>query len=148
MRAIVQRAAEATVTVDGEITGSIGRGLCVFVGVTHSDQQATAVRLAGRLAKLRIFPDEEGKMNRSVQDIEGEILAISQFTLYGDTRKGNRPGYSDAARPDQAEPLIDLVVETLRSDWQVPVQTGRFGADMAVSLINDGPITLSLDIDA
>lgn len=146
MRAIVQRAAEASVTVDGEIIGSIGRGLCVFVGVTHSDHSDVAVRLAGRLAKLRVFPDEDGKMNRSVQDIAGEILAISQFTLYGDTRKGNRPGYSDAARPDHAEPLIDLVVETLRSQWQLPVQTGRFGAEMAVGLVNDGPITLSLEV--
>ena len=108
MRALVQRVTEAEVTVEGEGVGSIGSGLCVFVGVTHDDTEAVAKKMAKRLAKLRIFTDDGGKMNLSVVDIGGEVLVISQFTLYGDTRRGNRPGYSDAARPEVAEPLISV----------------------------------------
>ncbi|MCP3989395.1 MAG: D-tyrosyl-tRNA(Tyr) deacylase [Actinomycetia bacterium] len=147
MRAVVQRVAEAEVTVEGERVGSIGAGLCVLVGVTHSDTEATSVKLATRLAKLRIFADDDDKMNRSVLDIGGQVLVISQFTLYGDTRKGNRPGYSDAAAPEMAEPLIIGVVDELRS-LGIEVETGRFGANMDVRLVNQGPVTLQLDIPA
>ncbi|MCP4226545.1 MAG: D-tyrosyl-tRNA(Tyr) deacylase [Actinomycetia bacterium] len=147
MRAVVQRVAEAEVTVEGERVGSIGAGLCVLVGVTHGDTEATSVKLATRLAKLRIFADDDDKMNRSVLDIGGQVLVISQFTLYGDTRKGNRPGYSDAAAPEVAEPLIIGVVDELRS-LGIEVETGRFGANMDVRLVNQGPVTLQLDIPA
>lgn len=147
MRALVQRVSEASVTVDDEVVGSIGPGLCVLVGVTHGDGPPQAVKLADRLAKLRIFNDDEGKMNRSVLDVGGEVLVISQFTLYGDTRRGNRPGYTDAAPPALAEPLVELVAEELRGRL-LPVATGRFGADMDVRLLNQGPVTLTLDVDA
>ncbi len=147
MRAVVQRVSEAEVTVEGERVGSIGAGLCVLVGVTHDDTRATAVRLATRLAKLRIFADDNDKMNRSVLDIGGQILVISQFTLYGDTRRGNRPGYTEAAHPEMAEPLIVAVVDELRS-LGIGVETGRFGANMDVRLLNQGPVTLQLDIPA
>ncbi|MEM8922452.1 MAG: D-aminoacyl-tRNA deacylase [Actinomycetota bacterium] len=145
MRALVQRVTEASVTVDDELVGSIGAGLCVFVGVTHTDTEADARKLAGKLAKLRIFTDDEGKMNRSVLDTGGAALVVSQFTLYGDTSSGNRPGYSDAARPEQAEPLIQLVVDELAA-LGVEVATGRFRADMDVRLLNQGPVTLLLDL--
>ncbi len=145
MRAVVQRVSRASVTVESEVTGAIGPGLCVLVGVTHSDDEALARKLAERLWKLRIFADDEGKMNRSVADIGGSVLIISQFTLYGDARKGNRPSYGDAARPEQAEPLIELLVEQLRS-LGAEVATGRFGADMKVDLVNDGPVTISLEL--
>jgi D-tyrosyl-tRNA(Tyr) deacylase len=147
MRAVVQRVSEAEVTVEGERVGSIGLGLCVLVGVTHDDTPATAAKLASRLAKLRIFADEEAKMNRSVLDVGGQVLVISQFTLYGDTRRGNRPGYTDAARPEVAEPLVVAVVDGLRS-FGIEVETGRFGAMMDVRLTNHGPVTLQLDISA
>jgi D-tyrosyl-tRNA(Tyr) deacylase len=145
MRAVVQRVNEASVTVEGEIVGSIGAGLCVFVGVTHGDTPAEAEKLADRLAKLRIFADQAGKMNRSVIDVGGAALVVSQFTLYGDTRKGNRPGYTGAARPDQAEPLVELVAAGLGARG-IEVATGRFGADMDVRLLNQGPVTLILDV--
>ncbi len=146
MRAVVQRVSRASVTVDDEVVGAIGAGLCVLVGVTHGDSEAIARKLAERLWKLRIFADDEDKMNLSVADIGGSILIISQFTLYADTRKGNRPSYVDAARPEAAEPLIETVVEHLRS-LGAPVETGRFRADMAVDLVNDGPVTVSLELD-
>lgn len=148
MRAVVQRVTEASVTVGGEVVGSIAAGICVLVGVTHSDGPAEAEKLAARLAKLRIFADEDAKMNLSVRDIGGQVLLISQFTLYADTRKGNRPGYSDAADPELARPLIDAVVAELRNEWGLHVETGVFGADMAVSIANQGPVTLTLDITA
>lgn len=145
MRALVQRVTEAEVTVDERSVGSIGAGLCVLVGVTHDDSPEIAVRLANRLAKLRIFGDDEGKMNRSVLDIGGEILVISQFTLYADATRGNRPGYSDAARPEHAEPLVDQVAAELRAIG-VGVATGEFGASMDVRLTNQGPVTIQLEI--
>lgn len=145
MRAVVQRVSRAEVRVDGDVVGSVGPGLCVLVGVTHEDTSAAARKLAERLWKLRIFTDDADKMNLSVADIGGEILVISQFTLYADTVKGNRPSYVAAARPETAAPLVDEVVEHLRS-LGAPVATGRFGADMAVELINDGPVTISLEI--
>ena len=146
MRALVQRVTQAEVTVEGARVGSIGPGLCVFVGVTHDDTEAIAVKLAARLSKLRIFADAEGKMNLSVVDIGGAVLVVSQFTLYADTRRGNRPGYSAAARPEGAEPLISVVCDRLQSQG-ITVATGRFGADMDVRLLNQGPVTLHLEVD-
>ena len=144
MRALVQRAAWAKVTVDGEITGEIGPGLCVFVGVTHSDSEATADKLAGRLWTLRVFDDEGGFMNRPVSEAGGEVLVISQFTLYGDTRRGRRPSWAAAARPEQAEPLVARLVESLQG-LGATVATGRFAAHMHVELLNDGPVTVALE---
>jgi len=145
MRALVQRVVEARVRVDGEVVGEIEQGVLVFVGVTHDDSPDHAARIADKVANLRIFTDENDKMNLSVLDVGGSALVVSQFTLYGDTRKGRRPAYVDAARPEVAEPLCDRVVECLR-DLGVPVQTGRFRADMQVELVNDGPVTLSIEI--
>lgn len=145
MRALVQRVVEARVRVDGEVVGEIEQGVLVFVGVTHDDSPDHAARIADKVANLRIFTDEDDKMNLSVLDVGGSALVVSQFTLYGDTRKGRRPAYVDAARPEVAEPLCDRVVECLR-DLGVPVQTGRFRADMQVELVNDGPVTLSIEI--
>ncbi len=145
MRALVQRVSRARVTVDDDEVGAIGAGLCVLVGATHDDTEAVARRLAEKLWKLRIFADEDDKMNRSVADIGGEILVVSQFTLYADAAKGNRPSYVAAARPETAEPLVETVVEHLRS-LGATVATGRFRADMAVDLVNDGPVTISLEI--
>lgn len=150
MRALVQRVSRAKVTIAvdtdaAEITGEIGAGMLVFVGVTHDDTAVQASKLADKIWNLRIFDDEEGVMNRSVADGTGEVLVVSQFTLYGDTRKGRRPGYSDAARPEVAELLVEAVVEELRALGAI-VATGRFRADMAVELVNDGPITLSLEV--
>ena len=136
-------------TVEGvsgerEITGEIGAGILVFVGVTHDDTEAHAAKLADKIWNLRIFDDADGVMN-SAADEGHEVLVVSQFTLYGDTRKGRRPGYSEAARPGQAEPLVETVVEALRAAGAV-VATGRFRADMAVALVNDGPITLWIEV--
>jgi D-tyrosyl-tRNA(Tyr) deacylase len=146
----VQRVSRATVTVEGvsggrEITGEIGTGILVFVGVTHDDTEAQAAKLADKIWNLRIFDDANGVMNRSAADEGHEVLVVSQFTLYGDTRKGRRPGYSEAARPEQAEPLVEIVVEALHAAGAV-VATGRFRADMAVELVNDGPITLWIEV--
>lgn len=145
MRALVQRVSEARVRVDGEIIAEIGPGVLALVGVTHNDTPAQAAKLADKIANLRIFTDEDDKMNHSVLDIGGAVLAVSQFTLYGDTRKGRRPAYVDAARPEVAEPLCDQVTAALR-DLGLPVETGKFRADMKVELINDGPVTLSIEV--
>lgn len=137
-----------TVDPDGaepEVTGEIGVGLVALVGVTHDDTPAKAAKLADKIRNLRVFPDEDGQMNRSVADVDGAVLVVSQFTLYGDTRKGRRPGYADAARPEVAEPLVDAVVEGLRA-LGTPVATGRFRTEMAVTLVNDGPVTLSIEV--
>ena len=131
--------------VDGEIIGEIEHGVMALIGITHDDTAAQATRLAEKIANLRIFTDDDDKMNLSVLDVGGSVLAVSQFTLYGDTRKGRRPAYVDAARPEVAEPLCDAVVEALRA-LDVPVETGRFRADMKVELINDGPVTLSIEV--
>ena len=145
MRGLVQRVSRATVTVDGEVTGEIGPGILLLVGVTHDDTEAQAVKLADKVWNLRIFDDEDGVMNRSAADEGLEILVVSQFTLYGDTRKGRRPGYSEAARPEYAEPLVQRVIDELRAAGAV-VGTGRFRADMAVELVNDGPVTLWVEV--
>jgi D-tyrosyl-tRNA(Tyr) deacylase len=145
VRALVQRVAEASVAIDGEVVGAIGAGLCVLVGVTHTDSPELAAKLADKLWSLRIMADADDVMNRPVSDCGGELLVISQFTLYGDTRKGRRPSWIDAARPEQAEPLVDAVVERLRA-LGATVATGRFGADMQVALVNDGPVTVLLEV--
>lgn len=145
MRALVQRAAEARVRVDGRVVGDIGPGLCCLVGVTHHDDNQAAVKLASKLWHLRIFADDNGHMNRSVADTSGELLVVSQFTLYGDTRKGRRPSFIAAAAPDEANRLIDALVDELRR-LGATVATGSFGADMAVELTNDGPVTLMLEV--
>jgi D-tyrosyl-tRNA(Tyr) deacylase len=142
---LVQRVREASVTVDGEVVGAIGVGLLALVGVTHDDGEPQARTLAAKLAKLRVFDDDDGVMNRSVLDVGGAVLVVSQFTLYGNTSKGNRPSWIDAARPEHAEPLIDLVVEELDRHG-VTVATGRFRADMAVALVNDGPVTVQIEV--
>jgi D-tyrosyl-tRNA(Tyr) deacylase len=151
MRALVQRVTTATVTTRPSpdaawsVVGSIGAGLSVFVGVTHTDGSVEADKLADKLWGLRIFDDDAGVMNRSVGDVGGSLLVVSQFTLYGDTAKGRRPSWIAAARPDHAEPLVDRVVDQLRSLGAV-VETGRFRTDMRVDLVNDGPVTLMLDV--
>ena len=128
-----------------ETVGEIGPGLCVLVGVTHDDDAAAAAKLAEKIWHLRVMDDDEGVMNRSVADTDPQVLVVSQFTLYGDTRKGRRPSWIDAAPPEQAEPLVDAVVDRLRG-LGAEVATGRFRADMAVELVNDGPVTLLLEI--
>jgi len=149
MRGLLQRVTAARVEVGGEVVGSIGPGLCVLVGVTHDDTEADATKLASKLWTLRVFDDADGSMNLAAEDlaaedIGAEILVVSQFTLYGDVRKGRRPSWIGAARPEQAEPLVERVVEELRV-LGATVATGRFGADMAVSLTNDGPVTLLVE---
>jgi D-aminoacyl-tRNA deacylase len=144
MKAVVQRVSAARVVVDGEAVGEIGRGLCVLLGVGRSDGEEEARRLAGRIARLRIFENDEGRFDRSVVDVGAAALVVSQFTLLADTTKGNRPSFSDAAQPEQAEPLYGAFCAELRG-LGVPVATGRFGARMAVELVNDGPVTIGLD---
>jgi D-aminoacyl-tRNA deacylase len=140
MRALVQRVSSASVTVDGRIVGQIGTGLLVFVAVTHTDTDAHADKLARKVMHLRVFPDEGGKMNRDVSEVAGELLIVSQFTLYGDTSKGNRPSFIEAARPELAERLYEHFVKVCQSS--VPVATGVFQSHMEVALVNDGPVTL------
>jgi D-aminoacyl-tRNA deacylase len=139
VRALIQRVREAAVTVDGEEVARIGPGLLVLLGVRIGDGPEQADRLAAKLARLRVFEDADGKMNLSVRDVGGEVLVVSQFTLYGDARKGNRPSFVEAAPPEQAEPLYERVRATLDA------QGGSFGARMAVALVNDGPVTLLLE---
>ncbi len=145
MRALVQRVASAAVRVDDEPIGSIGPGLCVLVGVTHSDTSADAERMAARLWNLRIFEDERGLTNRSVAEVGGALLVVSQFTLYADTTKGRRPSFVRAAPPEHAEPLVEAVVAELRR-LGAAVETGRFRATMRVELVNDGPFTVLLEV--
>ncbi len=147
MRAVVQRVREARVEVNGVVTGSIGRGLLVLLGVAREDTPRDADYLAEKIAGLRIFPDEEGKMNRSVRDVGGALLVVSQFTLYGDTRKGRRPSFDRAAPPEQARALYERFVQALRAGG-LPVETGVFQAMMQVHLINDGPVTIICDSGA
>ncbi len=141
----MQRVTRARVSVAGEEVGAIGAGLLVLVGVTHDDDPSVAVRLADKLAHLRVLDDVAGVMNRSVIDAGAAVLVVSQFTLYGDTSRGRRPSWIAAARPEHAEPLVTAVVERLR-DLGVEVATGRFRTDMAVELVNDGPVTVVLDV--
>lgn len=144
MRAIIQRVTQASVEVEDQIVGSIGAGLLVLLGVGHGDGPAEADLLAKKTAQLRIFPDDEGRFDRSLIDIGGAVLVISQFTLYADTRKGRRPSFTDAATPDLAAPLVARYAAAVRA-MGVQVESGIFGSHMRVSLINDGPVTISLD---
>ena len=141
----MQRVTRASVTVGGEVVGAIGAGLCVLVGVTHDDGPAQSTKLATKLWNLRIIEDEAGVMNRSVADTSRQLLIVSQFTLYGDTSGGRRPSWIAAARPEHAEPLIDAVVAELRT-LGATVETGRFRTDMAMELINDGPVTVMVEV--
>ena len=144
MKLVVQRVKQASVAVNGKCISKIGPGLLVLAGVSHSDTPFDAQHLARKTVKLRIFQDEDGKMNHSVEKVGGEILVVSQFTLYGDCAKGNRPSYIEAARPEQGEALFNEYVQTLHALGH-SVQTGKFGADMQVELLNDGPVTLLLE---
>jgi D-aminoacyl-tRNA deacylase len=144
MRAVVQRVLSARVVVAGTVVGEIGPGLLVLLGVRTGDTAAESRWLADKLVGLRIFEDDAGKMNRSVDEVRGAVLAVSQFTLYADCQKGRRPSFIDAARPEVAEPLYEAFVNAIRLHG-VPVATGRFGADMRVELVNDGPVTLVID---
>jgi D-aminoacyl-tRNA deacylase len=144
VRAVVQRVAEARVRVDEQVVGEIGPGLCVLLGVARGDVPADGQRLAGRVARLRIFENEEGKFDRSVQDAGGAVLVVSQFTLIADTEKGNRPSFAEAALPEEAKLLYEGFCSVLR-DLGVRVETGVFGARMLVELVNDGPVTITLD---
>ena len=144
MRIVLQRVAHASVTVDEKVIGKIQRGFLLLVGVTHDDAMEDMEYLVRKIVQMRIFEDEEGKLNRSIQDIGGEILSVSQFTLYADTKKGNRPSFSKAAPGDVAIEMFEQFNGLLR-DTGIPVETGQFGADMKVELLNDGPVTILLD---
>lgn len=145
MRAVIQRVTEASVTVDGIVVGRIGQGLLILLGIGHQDGANEVEWLARKLVDMRIFSDADGKMNLSVRDIEGQILLVSQFTLLGDARKGNRPSFIAAAPPSTAIPLYETFIEKLNDLMGKPTETGIFGADMKVSLLNDGPVTIVLD---
>lgn len=149
MKAWIQRVARASVAIGGVCTAQIGRGYLVLLGVTHRDTEAEADKVAERIAVLRLFTDEKGLMNRSLEDVGGSVIVVSQFTLYADTAHGRRPGFSEAARPERAEPLYARVVSRLRARLgDARVGTGRFGADMAVELVNDGPVSVEVLVDA
>lgn len=148
MRAVVQRVSSASVRVDGQTVGACGSGLLVLIGARHDDTSENATRLAAKIARLRIFPDEAGRFDRSLLDVGGDALVVSQFTLLADSRRqrGTRPSFSDAARPELAEPLIERFCEALR-EHGIRVETGVFGAHMEVELVNDGPVTIVLDVE-
>jgi D-tyrosyl-tRNA(Tyr) deacylase len=146
MRAVIQRVSRASVTIDDDIVSSIGPGLLVLLGITHSDATEQARWLAEKIVNLRIFNDDDGKMNRSFADIDGSVLVVSQFTVYGDAQKGRRPSFIEAARPEHAVPLYEQFIVALLEQG-VPVQTGRFGATMQVELVNDGPVTLIVETE-
>jgi D-tyrosyl-tRNA(Tyr) deacylase len=145
MRAVIQRVSNARVAIEGTVRGSIDKGLLVLVAVEDSDTDADIEWLSGKIVRLRIFDDEQGAMNRSIREVNGGILAISQFTLFASTHKGNRPSYSRAARPEIAVPLYEKFIARLAQDFGGEIQTGEFGAHMSVSLINDGPVTIIID---
>ena len=146
MKAIIQRVLESSITVDNEEIAKIGKGLLVLLGITHTDTETQANKLIEKIAKLRIFEDEGGKTNLSIADINGELLVVSQFTLYADTAKGNRPSFINAAKPEEANKLYNYFVENCVGKFS-KVEQGRFGADMKVSLINDGPFTIEVVMD-
>ncbi|GGZ40660.1 D-aminoacyl-tRNA deacylase [Echinicola pacifica] len=145
MIAIIQRVSESAVRIDGELKGEIGLGLMVLLGIEEADDQEDIDWLSKKIVNLRIFGDENGVMNKSLKDIGGELLLISQFTLHASTKKGNRPSYIKAAKPDIAIPLYEGFIQTVEQELGQPIQTGEFGADMKVSLVNDGPVTISID---
>ena len=145
MRALVQRVSEALVRIDEKIVSSIAKGLLVLVGIEEADLQEDIVWLSNKIIALRIFNDEEGMMNLSIKEVSGEIILVSQFTLYASTKKGNRPSYIKAAKPEVAIPLYERMIAQLTTDLDKPICTGKFGADMKVSLVNDGPVTIWMD---
>ncbi|MBZ4037195.1 D-tyrosyl-tRNA(Tyr) deacylase [Flavobacterium sp. 17A] len=145
MRVVIQRVSEASVTVEGQKTADIQKGLLVLVGIEDADTQEDIDWLAGKIVKMRIFGDENDVMNCSVQDVDGDIIVVSQFTLHASTKKGNRPSYIKASKPDFAIPMYEKFVEALEIEFQKKIQTGIFGADMKVSLLNDGPVTILID---
>lgn len=145
MRAVIQRASRASVTVDGNVTGSIGIGLLVLLGIEDADNTEDITWLSNKIANLRIFNDEEGVMNRSVKEVNGDVLLVSQFTLHAATKKGNRPSYIRASKPDIAIPLYEQMISQLTFDMGKTIATGIFGADMKVELLNDGPVTIIID---
>ncbi len=145
MRAIIQRVKQASVTIEGVVVSSIDQGLLVLLGIEEADNKEDIDWLTGKIARLRIFNDENGMMNLSVKDTGGEMLVVSQFTLYASTKKGNRPSYIQAARPETAIPLYELFVKTISNELGKPVGTGKFGAIMQVALVNDGPVTIVID---
>lgn len=145
MRVVLQRVKNGSVTVEGKVTGAIEKGYVLLVGIKEGDTKEDVEYVANKIAGLRLFEDEEGKMNDSIQEVGGDILSISQFTLYGDTRKGRRPSFTDAARPDVAEPLWEYFNEVLREKHELTVEVGVFGAMMDVQLTNDGPVTLIVE---
>jgi len=145
MRALIQRVSEAKVTIDGTVTASIQRGLLVLLGIEEADTLEDVEWLSGKVSRLRIFSDEAGKMNASLADVNGKCLVISQFTLHASTKKGNRPSFIRAARPEQAVPLYDAFINAMETELSQPVERGVFGADMQIALINDGPVTIWMD---
>jgi len=145
MRAVIQRVTQASVTIDGQVRAAIGPGLLVLVGIEEADGPEDIDWLAGKIVRLRIFADDQGLMNRSVQEVGGKILVVSQFTLHASTKKGNRPSYIRAARPEVAQPLYEALVRRLGELLGQPVATGEFGAQMQVALVNDGPVTILID---
>lgn len=145
MRIVAQRVSEASVKINGEVKGSIEQGILILLGIEHEDNQDDADYLIQKISQLRVFGDDNGKMNLSIADVNGEFLIISQFTLHASTKKGNRPSYIRAARPEQAIPLYQYFIDQLKKTSQLSVETGEFGADMKVSLINDGPVTILMD---
>jgi D-tyrosyl-tRNA(Tyr) deacylase len=145
MRAVIQRVLETSVKVEGEIIASINKGLLVFVGVENTDNQEDIIWLSAKIAKMRIFSDENGLMNKSVIDTQGEIVLVSQFTLFANTKKGNRPSFTDSAKPKIAIPIYKDLIKQLEVDLGKSIQKGEFGADMKISLINDGPVTICID---
>lgn len=147
MRIIVQRVSSANVSIDQEIVGEIGQGFMLLVGVHDNDTEETVNYMARKIANMRIFSDEDDKLNLNIDQVNGSILSISQFTLYARTKKGNRPSFVDAAKPDHGDKMYQLLNESLRKDYNLIVEEGQFGADMQISLVNDGPVTVILDSD-
>lgn len=145
MRIIIQRVSEASVSIDQQTVGKIDRGFLVLLGIVNEDTQEDIDWLVGKITKMRIFPDDEGKMNRCIHDIDGELLIVSQFTLHANTRKGNRPSFIKAARPETAIPLYESFIDKASAAMGKPCASGEFGADMKVSLVNDGPVTIMVD---
>ena len=145
MRAVIQRVTSASVTIEGKTHGKIGNGLLVFVGIEDNDGSDDIEWLSGKIVNMRIFNDEKGVMNISLKDVDGDVLLISQFTLHASTKKGNRPSYSRASKPEIAFPLYERMIQQLSTDLAKQIQTGRFGADMKIELLNDGPVTIMID---
>ena len=145
MRVVIQRVSEASVSIDGAVKSSIGNGLMILLGIEDADGQADIDWLCAKVANLRIFPDGEGVMNLSVKDVQGDLMVVSQFTLHASTKKGNRPSYIKASKPDIAIPLYDAFINTLKKETGLPVKTGEFGAMMDIALVNSGPVTIIID---